>query len=100
MNILAVVAHHDDLELGCGAAIAKFIDIGHKVYGLVLTDSKVVTPQGVVMRESATVLREAEQAASLLGYNLLPCGGEDAIDIAVSDRTICKIISAIETYQI
>jgi LmbE family N-acetylglucosaminyl deacetylase len=37
MRILAVGAHPDDIELGCGATLALFKQRGHEVYLLVLT---------------------------------------------------------------
>ena len=37
MRVLAVGAHPDDVELGCGASLKLLKDLGHKVYILVLT---------------------------------------------------------------
>lgn len=37
MNILAVGAHPDDIELGCGGAILKHLALGDEVYVLVMT---------------------------------------------------------------
>lgn len=36
-RVLAVGAHPDDLELGCGGTLAKLVDSGHEVRGLVMT---------------------------------------------------------------
>jgi LmbE family N-acetylglucosaminyl deacetylase len=36
-NVLAVGAHPDDVELGCGATLAKHLEIGDSVYVIVLT---------------------------------------------------------------
>src|SRR3989344_8492593 len=36
-NILVVGAHPDDVELGCGGAIAKHLELGDRVYVLILT---------------------------------------------------------------
>lgn len=38
MNILAIGAHPDDIEFGCGGTLSKFSSEGHNVYLLVLTD--------------------------------------------------------------
>ena len=32
MNILAIGAHPDDIELGCGGTLLKAVRQGHKVY--------------------------------------------------------------------
>jgi LmbE family N-acetylglucosaminyl deacetylase len=37
-KVLAVGAHPDDLELGCGATLAKLVDMGVRVRALVLSD--------------------------------------------------------------
>jgi LmbE family N-acetylglucosaminyl deacetylase len=38
MNILAIGAHPDDIEFGCGGTLMKYIRSGHKVYLLVMTE--------------------------------------------------------------
>jgi len=37
MNILALGAHPDDIEFGCGATLAKYANNGHTVYLMVMT---------------------------------------------------------------
>src|SRR3989344_5470588 len=37
MNVLAVGAHPDDIELGCGGAILKHLALGNEVYILIMT---------------------------------------------------------------
>lgn len=37
MKILAIGAHPDDVEIGCGGLLLKFIKRGHEVYILILT---------------------------------------------------------------
>lgn len=37
MNILAIGAHPDDIEIGCGGTLIKYARKGHKVFLLVLT---------------------------------------------------------------
>lgn len=38
MNILAIGAHPDDIEFGCGGTLLKYIHNGHNVYLLVMTE--------------------------------------------------------------
>lgn len=38
MNILAIGAHPDDIEFGCGGTLLKYIRKGHHVYLLVMTE--------------------------------------------------------------
>lgn len=37
MNLLAIGAHPDDIEFGCGGTLIKYAEKGHNVYFLVLT---------------------------------------------------------------
>lgn len=39
-RIFAVGAHPDDLELACGGTLAKFIDSGHEVHALVMSNGQ------------------------------------------------------------
>ena len=38
MKVLAIGAHYDDVELGCGGTIMRLIDSGHEVYYLGFSD--------------------------------------------------------------
>lgn len=40
LNILAVGAHPDDVELGCGGTLAKHIELGDNVFILVMTNGE------------------------------------------------------------
>lgn len=39
-TILAIGAHPDDIEVGCGGTIKALTDLGYKVYGVILTDGE------------------------------------------------------------
>jgi len=41
MNILAIGAHPDDIEYGCGGTLCKYAKLGHKIYLLVMTKGEV-----------------------------------------------------------
>ncbi len=94
MNFLVIAAHHDDIELGCGATVAKLVEAGHEVTGLIMTHSGFVGPDGQILRNRETVRREAEAASSKLGYQLVCCD-EDTTDVPVNDANICRILSLI-----
>ncbi len=86
-TILAVGAHPDDIEFGCGALLLKEIDRGNRVFMLVLSKGEAGsngTPEERV--------RESEDAARLMGAELefvdlggdahLECNPANAIAIA------------------
>lgn len=99
MNILVVSAHHDDLELGCGGAVAKMLESGHQVISLVFTGSGYKNVMGDEVRNSQQALSEGRDAARTLGYKLI-AHNEDALDLRVTDANVCKIIDIIQKYNV
>jgi N-acetylglucosamine malate deacetylase 1 len=67
MNVLAVGAHHDDIELGCGGTLARLARAGHKTYGLTLTNSETHYDIRAIHRAGGEARAEAERAAAVLG---------------------------------
>ncbi|RUA09929.1 MAG: bacillithiol biosynthesis deacetylase BshB1, partial [Flavobacteriia bacterium] len=65
LDILAVGAHPDDVELGCGATLAKEISLGKKVGILDLTRGELGTRGSAEIRK-----KEAEKAAKILGVEV------------------------------
>jgi LmbE family N-acetylglucosaminyl deacetylase len=51
LRILAVGAHPDDVELGCGASLKLFKELGHEVYILVLTRGEASGDPKIRMKE-------------------------------------------------
>lgn len=70
-NILVLSPHTDDGELGCGATIAKFLDIGYVVYYATFTYSEESVlpnyPKNILEHE----VKKATQALGILPENLL-----------------------------
>lgn len=71
MNILAVGAHHDDIEIGCGGTLARMILEGHTVFGIILTDSETHYTQRNIHRTSQEALYELLDAAKHIGIRYL-----------------------------
>lgn len=68
-RVLAIGAHPDDVEFGCGATLAKWADAGCRVHMLVLTDGSKGSWEPTADLEALAAEREAEQrdAARELG---------------------------------
>lgn len=64
MNILAIGAHPDDIELGCGGSLIKAIRKGHTVYMYTITRGGGA---GAVIRRS----NELVNSAKLIGASIL-----------------------------
>ncbi len=67
MNILAIGAHLDDIELACGGTLAKAVKNGHRVKMLVMTDSSYKNFDGRILRTREEALVEGTKAANILG---------------------------------
>jgi LmbE family N-acetylglucosaminyl deacetylase len=67
VRILAVGAHLDDVEIGCGGAVAKAADKGHQIKMLVLSDSTYADYEGMVYRTIEEAQEEGPKAAGILG---------------------------------
>ncbi len=65
LDILAIGAHPDDVELGCGATIAKEVANGKKVGIIDLTRGELGTRGTAETRD-----KESEQAANILGVSV------------------------------
>ena len=94
LDILAFGAHPDDVELGCGATIAKAVAQGKKVGIIDLTKGEMGTRGTDLIRS-----QEAEQAARILGVDFMEnLGFRDAF-IFNDESHQLKVIQAIRSYQ-
>lgn len=99
MNVLAIGAHFDDLELGCGGALAKHCQNGDKVIGFVATDSGFSNLEGVQLRKNEIALMEAETASRIIGYELV-LGGISTFYLEYGEQIHCKLLKLIEENHI
>jgi LmbE family N-acetylglucosaminyl deacetylase len=76
-NVLAIGAHFDDIELGCGGTVARHVSQGDNVIMLVLTNSAYYNYDGVAIRTEEVAKKEGLEAAKILGVkNLISIGLE------------------------
>ncbi len=84
MNILAIGAHPDDIEFGCGGSLIKYARAGHNVYLLVLTTGEVGGSPEVRQKEQ-------EAAAKIIGVKDLYWGGFEDTQLEDNLPLILKI---------
>jgi bacillithiol biosynthesis deacetylase BshB1 len=65
VDLLAIAAHRDDVELTCGGTLAKAVRAGHRVGIVDLTQGEMGT-----RGDAATRAAEAERAAQTLGAHI------------------------------
>lgn len=94
LDILAFGAHPDDVELGCGATIAKEVFLGKKVGIVDLTRGELGTRGSAEIRD-----REAKNAAAILGVSVREnLGFADGFFVNDKQHQI-EIIKMIRKYQ-
>lgn len=100
MNILAIGAHFDDVELGCGGTIAKRILNGDKVFVYVATVSGFVNQNNKEVRSSIKALEEATNAMKILGVSELITGDFPTLEVEFVDELNVEILKIVEKYEI
>ena len=88
VNILAVGAHPDDIEFGCGGALIKYAQKGHKVYLLVMTG-------GGLGGSSAVRTEEQKASGKILGAETIYWGGYEDTHLVVDVDLIGKLETVI-----
>ncbi|OGL00945.1 MAG: hypothetical protein A3E31_16495 [Candidatus Rokubacteria bacterium RIFCSPHIGHO2_12_FULL_73_22] len=89
MNILAIGAHPDDIEYGCGGMLAKYARKGHDVYMFVASD-------GARGGDGAVRRREQDEAARILGVREVFWGGYLDTEVPLSRELIARLETAIQ----
>ncbi|HEX8946342.1 MAG TPA: bacillithiol biosynthesis deacetylase BshB1 [Gemmatimonadaceae bacterium] len=65
IDLLAIAAHRDDVELTCGGTLAKTVRLGHRAAILDLTQGEMGTRGSAAVRA-----QEAERAAAVIGVSI------------------------------
>jgi LmbE family N-acetylglucosaminyl deacetylase len=99
MNVLAIGAHFDDIELGCGGAIIKHVGKGDTVYAYVATLSGFANHKKEIVRSNKVALTEGKKAIQILGASLI-MGSFKTFEIEFNDNLIVDIIKIVEDKNI
>jgi LmbE family N-acetylglucosaminyl deacetylase len=96
-RVLAIGAHPDDVEFGCGATLAKWCASGAHVELLVLTDGSKGTWDAATATADLVAARRAEQrdAAAVLGIasvHLLGCVDGELVAGLATRGEVCRVI--------
>lgn len=92
MNILAIGAHPDDVEFGCGGTLIKYALQGHHTYVLVVTD-------GARGGDPAVRRKEQEAAAQVLGCRDIFWGEYQDTEVPMDRDLIQKIEATLHLVQ-
>ncbi len=89
MNILAIGAHPDDIEFGCGGSLIKFVERGHSVFLLVMT-------KGGMGGSPETRVAEQIDSAAVIGATRIFWGGYEDTYLKGGKTLIEKIEDTIK----
>ena len=92
VNILAIGAHPDDIEFGCGGSLIKYSQRGHGLFLLVMTGGGSGAP-------SETRMAEQTAARQILGAEDIFWGGYQDTHLGVDAELIKKIESVIASVK-
>jgi len=89
MNILAIGAHPDDLEISCGGTLIRYVREGHKIFMCVVSGGDM--GHAVIQPDELRIIRrkEAENAAKVIGAELFSLESSDG-DIESSNKELRK----------
>lgn len=96
MKVLAIGAHFDDVELGCGGALAKHAAEGDEVYVFVATVSGFSNQHARAVRSSDIARQEAEAAMKILGVRKMFCGDFKTLEVEFIDSLNIEILRLVE----
>lgn len=92
MRILAIGPHPDDIEIGCGGTLLKYVRAGHEVYLLILTD-------GAFGGDTEVRKREARASAEHMGARDIFIGGFKDTELSADRQLILMIENAVNTVE-
>lgn len=94
MNILAIGAHADDIELGCGGTLARYRDNGANLIIYTATASGGKNPYGGEIRNKKESLEDGERAAHILKAKLI-IGSFETNEVEFIDSLNSELIKVI-----
>src|SRR5437773_7991794 len=100
MNVLAIGAHFDDVELGCGGTLARHIRAGDEVYVYVATVSGFTDLRNQIVRSNEAAEAEGRKAMGILGVTQLICGQFKTMEVEFVDPLNIEILRIVEDKKI
>jgi LmbE family N-acetylglucosaminyl deacetylase len=99
MKIVAIGAHLDDIELGCGGTLAHALRNGHEVKCIIMTPSGYKRFDGTVLRTDEEAAEEGKTALGLLGVTDFTVFNFPNKNIPYDESTVEAIDSILTEYK-
>jgi len=99
MKILAIGAHHDDIEISCGGTLAKVVKQGYEVKMVAMSKSAYTDYKGAVQRTEEEAEMESRRAAEILGIKDLISLDFPTKDIPYNSESIEALNKIIDEFE-
>jgi len=99
-NILAIIAHPDDLELMAGGSVIKWINKGYNVFVLTFTHGSWQSPNGKIERTVEHSLSEEKHVAQFIGYKKHENLKQETLKLNFKDEYVIEVLKRISKYNI
>ena len=101
MNLMAIGAHQDDIEFGCGGTLINHKDNGDVVIYVCMTDTESVdATQGKVIRTQDELKSETQCAADVLGVDKVFYLPFKDLHVPFSFDSVSRLETIIKQYNI
>lgn len=98
MKVLAIGAHFDDVEIGCGGTLLNHKNHGDEIHILVVTDSGYESRTKQVSRTPGEAKREGACSAQYLGAHLVSCN-KKAVVLVPTEKLVLEIEHIVNTIK-
>ncbi|CAB1080506.1 hypothetical protein D1AOALGA4SA_8185 [Olavius algarvensis Delta 1 endosymbiont] len=95
MKIFAIGAHFDDVEIGCGGTLLRRAAEGDQIFILTVTNSEYSKPNGGPKRRGNVAKAEAQEAAKILGAELI-CLNKPCLDLIHNEELVYDIEDVVQ----
>ena len=99
MKVLALGAHFDDVEIGCGGSLARHAARGDEVQVYVATHSGYVGADGRQGRDPHVAAREGRAALALLGITEVSCGDFATNNLLCNEALVLSLRRVMDSFQ-
>lgn len=98
MNVIAICAHPDDIELNCGGTLLKHKHKGDSIVLIYASDGETTNHKKEIIRSKESAISEAKKASDILGAELYILNYK-ALDIPFNHRIVAEIESIINKHH-
>jgi LmbE family N-acetylglucosaminyl deacetylase len=98
MKIVAIGAHTDDVELGCGGTLLRHRDDGDEIHIVVITHSGYTSLNKKIMRSSEVAIAEGKKSAGILNAQFT-CLGKEPLTLTPNEKLVLELEDVINRIQ-